>query len=223
VVTGDFLAKYGLYVAKGHVPQVPFRFEPPVNLGECTIFPGCSIGAGTYINSAVVRENVLIGRYCSMGRRITIGTPVHDYTALSTSPFFNVNSNKDVQRYADAEQGILVIVGNDVWIGDNAFVKSGVTVGDGAVIGAGAVVTKDVPPYGIAYGVPAATRKFRFDGQTISRLEKIRWHEFDPEMLKLLDVGDIGSCLDTLEKWPVSFRAMRDKKYIELNNNANPA
>lgn len=34
-------------------------------------------------------------------------------------------------------------------------VLDGVTIGKGSVIGAGAVVTKSIPPYSIAVGVPA--------------------------------------------------------------------
>lgn len=48
-----------------------------------------------------------------------------------------------------------IVVGDDVWIAASAIVLGGVTVGDGAVVGAGAVVTKDIPPYSIAMGVPA--------------------------------------------------------------------
>jgi len=48
-----------------------------------------------------------------------------------------------------------VIIGDDVWIGAAARVLDGVTVGRGAIIGAGAVVTRDVPAYAIAAGVPA--------------------------------------------------------------------
>ena len=40
-------------------------------------------------------------------------------------------------------------------IGSNATIVAGITIGEFALIGAGAVVTKDVPPYAIAVGVPA--------------------------------------------------------------------
>ncbi len=48
-----------------------------------------------------------------------------------------------------------VSIGNNVWIGIGVIVLPGVTIGDGAVIGAGSVVTKDIPPYAVAFGSPA--------------------------------------------------------------------
>ncbi len=55
-----------------------------------------------------------------------------------------------------------VIVENDVWIGRNVTLLLGVTIGRGAIIGAGAVVSKDVPPYAVAGGVPAKVIKFKW-------------------------------------------------------------
>ena len=49
-------------------------------------------------------------------------------------------------------------IGADVWLGAGVTVLGGVTIGDGSVVGAGAVVTKDLPPYSIAVGVPATLR-----------------------------------------------------------------
>jgi acetyltransferase-like isoleucine patch superfamily enzyme len=46
-------------------------------------------------------------------------------------------------------------IGADVWLGAGVTVLGGVTIGDGCVVGAGAVVTKDLPAYSIAVGVPA--------------------------------------------------------------------
>jgi acetyltransferase-like isoleucine patch superfamily enzyme len=48
-----------------------------------------------------------------------------------------------------------IVVEDDVWLGTGAKVMDGVRIGRGAIIGAGAVVTRDVPPYAIAVGVPA--------------------------------------------------------------------
>lgn len=48
-----------------------------------------------------------------------------------------------------------VTIGSDCWLGAMVVVLKGVTIGDGAVVGAGAVVTRDIPEYAIAVGVPA--------------------------------------------------------------------
>ncbi|MBU4240931.1 MAG: acyltransferase [Actinobacteria bacterium] len=48
-----------------------------------------------------------------------------------------------------------VSIGSDCWLGAMVVILKGVTIGDGAVVGAGAVVTKDIPEYAIAVGVPA--------------------------------------------------------------------
>lgn len=46
-------------------------------------------------------------------------------------------------------------LGDGVVVGAGATILGGVTIGDGAVVGAGAVVLRDVPPGGVAIGVPA--------------------------------------------------------------------
>lgn len=45
------------------------------------------------------------------------------------------------------------------WIGAGAIILQGITIGECSVVAAGAVVTKDVPPYSVAAGVPAKVVK----------------------------------------------------------------
>lgn len=54
-----------------------------------------------------------------------------------------------------------VVLGRGCWIAAGAIVLPGVTIGEGAVIGAGAVVTRDVPPFAVAVGVPSRVIRTR--------------------------------------------------------------
>jgi acetyltransferase-like isoleucine patch superfamily enzyme len=58
-----------------------------------------------------------------------------------------------------------VVIGRNVWIGARVLILKGVTVGDAAIIGGGAVVSRDVPAFAIALGVPARVVGWRFEGE----------------------------------------------------------
>lgn len=49
-------------------------------------------------------------------------------------------------------------IGNRVEIGAGAVIVGPITIGDDSVVGANAVVTRDVPPWHVAVGVPAQLR-----------------------------------------------------------------
>ena len=53
-----------------------------------------------------------------------------------------------------------VNIGNNVHIGMGSIILPGVNIGEGAIIGAGSVVSKDIPDYSIAVGVPAKVIKY---------------------------------------------------------------
>ena len=59
-----------------------------------------------------------------------------------------------------------VIIERDTWLGANVVVLPGVTIGEGAIVAAGAVVTKSIPPFTIAAGVPAVVIRVREDDMT---------------------------------------------------------
>ena len=77
---------------------------------------------------------------------------------------FSSNHNtKDVSLPMNVQPWVErdIVIGNDVWIGSNSVILAGVKIGDGTVIGAGSVVTKDIPAFVVAGGVPARTIKPR--------------------------------------------------------------
>ena len=65
-----------------------------------------------------------------------------------------------------------VIIGNNVWIGERASILPGVSIGDGVIIGAGSVVTKSLPNFVIAAGVPAKIIKSFDTEKNIWKSEK---------------------------------------------------
>ncbi len=57
-----------------------------------------------------------------------------------------------------SEQGFRggpIEIGEDCWIGRGVIITGNVKIGRGCVIGANAVVTRDIPDYCVAVGVPA--------------------------------------------------------------------
>jgi len=127
-----------------------------------------------------------IGRFCSIGNDVIIGTWLHPTQLVSTFPgFYSKNKHTVNINYDDKIIEIKrVTVGNDVWIGHRAILLGGITVGDGAIIGAGAVVTRDVEPYAVVAGVPALTLRKRFQQSTVDHLLELRWWDYDDETLK---------------------------------------
>lgn len=100
-------------------------------------------------DSALTREanlvggaDILIGRKCVLGPRVTI----------------NANDHATARDQFIRDQGFVhapVILEDDCWTGANVVIVKGVTLARGTVMGANAVVTKSTEPYSIVAGVPA--------------------------------------------------------------------
>lgn len=89
-------------------------------------------------NHVAIGDNTMIAAYCYI-----MSGGQYDYT--SDVPFYEQNS---VSRGETR-------IGEACWLGAKVVVQDAVSIGDRSVIGAGAVVTKSVPEYSVAVGVPA--------------------------------------------------------------------
>jgi acetyltransferase-like isoleucine patch superfamily enzyme len=144
------------------------------------------IGAFTYIASNSYISLTTIGKFCSIGPNLLCGWGIHPTKGISTSPmFYSIlkQNGMSLSKENKIEERKPIKIGNDVFIGANVTILDGVSIGDGAVIGAGAVVSKDIPPYAIAVGIPIIIRSYRFSDETIEKLLKIQWWNFEEENL----------------------------------------
>lgn len=116
-----------------------FRLFPPfyTDFGKNT-----HIGKDVFINSGCHFQDqggIEIGDGTMIGHNVVLATINHDLDPAQNRK----------NHYAP------ITIGDHVWIGSNATVLPGVRIGEWSVVAAGAVVTKDIPPYTVAGGVPA--------------------------------------------------------------------
>lgn len=136
---GVFLADHVIIqVADEHTqyksPKPQLKLEVRVRINAFTMISA--------VKSVHIKKNVNIAQYCF------IGDHDHEYRDI-TKPI--------------RDQGLgnvkPVMINQNTWIGNKVTVLSGVTIGRNCVIGANSVVTKDIPDYSVAVGVPARVIK----------------------------------------------------------------
>ena len=112
---------------------------PDVCLGK-----GVVICAGVVVNTGVtIGDDVILNTGCTVDHHSHVGSHAH------VAPGAHFGGN--------------VRIGEGALVGIGAVVIPGRSVGKWAVVGAGAVVTKDIPDYSVAVGVPARVVKKLFE------------------------------------------------------------
>lgn len=161
-------------------------FGNNIFLGENVSLINSKIGDYSYININSSIKNTSIGKFCSIGPNVQIILGKHPANFVSSHPVFYAN-NKPFKTFADKtyiNEYDSVVIGNDVWIAEGVLIPSGVTIGNGAIITARSVVTKDVEPYSIVGGIPAKHIKYRFNEETIQKINNSNWWDWDGVILQ---------------------------------------
>ena len=127
-------------------PYDSFSFST-ISLGD-DVF----IGKGAKFSSLT---SIRIGKKVMFGPNVTIMGGDHNISKIGRFMF-------DVKEKLP-DNDLDIIIEDDVWIASNVTILKGVVIGNGSVIGASSLVTKSIPPYSIAFGVPAKVIKSRFN------------------------------------------------------------
>jgi acetyltransferase-like isoleucine patch superfamily enzyme len=119
------------------------------------------------LGSIEIGDNTAVGSYThigAIGTRVKIGK--HALIAAYVYPMGG--GGYDLNRF-DGPLNKQILVGKGIFIKDDFWLLGGVcvtdgnSIGTGTVVGAGSVVTKHLPSYAVASGIPARVVRRRFD------------------------------------------------------------
>lgn len=153
-----------------------------VNRGKISLYgnvimrPSSHYYANTSWSQIEIHEGTEIGNHSTISsyNKIIIGKNV------LTGPYVFISDHN--HEYADPDipicmQGVRckdsdkIVIGEGTWIGTNAVIVGNIRIGKHCVIGANSVVTKDIPDYCVAAGIPA--RIIRKYNHTTNKWERV--------------------------------------------------
>lgn len=124
--------------------------ENGVFLGRNTIL-SCKNG------DILLKENANIGFNCYVVslNKVEIGEDalIAAYTYIIGGG--HSSENMDMAFREQKMPAVGIKIGKNVWLGAKSVIMDGCSIGDNSIIGVGAVVTKDIPEYSVAVGMPA--------------------------------------------------------------------
>lgn len=111
-------------------------------------------------------RGVKIARDVHIGPMVTIDD-VYPYfvsigrgTSIAGNNFI-LTHTKPLEYHSEVSDSFVapVVIEKHVWVAINVTVLPGVTIGEGSIIASGSVVTKSIPPFVFAAGIPAEVKK----------------------------------------------------------------
>lgn len=126
---------------------------------------GNNVSIGT---NTVIDNNCTIGSFVSMQTRVYLptGSTIEDYVFLG--PGATLTNDRFPVRTAGPLEPAVIRRGAS--LGANCVIMPGITIGEGALIAANAVVTKDVPDWHVAKGLPAEVVPLREELRVLNKI-----------------------------------------------------
>lgn len=125
----------------------------------CHVQSGARIGENCSFGQNVnISNNVIIGNGVKIQNNVSVyeGVEIEDDVFCGPSCVFTNDLTPRAKFPKGHSNYKKTVVKKGATIGANATIVCGHTIGEYAMIAAGAVVTKDVPPYALVLGNPAA-------------------------------------------------------------------
>jgi len=123
----------------------------------------CILGKGVYIDAgASVGCNVKIQNYVSVYHGVTLedGVFIGPHVCFTNDLRPRAINPDGTPKAADDWVLSETLICRGASVGANSTIRCGIVIGEWAMIGAGSVVTRDIPPFALAYGNPAHLRGF---------------------------------------------------------------
>lgn len=154
----DIRGKKYIRIGKGFTTGVGCRIEAYPQNEETTLFFGENFQMNDYVHITAI-EKVQIGDNVLLASKIYISDCSHGSYAGDEN-----DSHPDTHPNTRPLFSKPVVIEDNVWLGEFVSVLPGVTIGKGTVVGANSVVSKSLPSYVIAVGIPAKPiKKFNFE------------------------------------------------------------
>lgn len=155
------------------------------------------------------RPKIIIGDYCQFNKNVCMSAAnrirIERFAMIGPQSFImdtqheyrNIGIPIQLQGITETEGE--TIVGESTWVGANCTISGPLTIGRGCVIGANSVVTRSIPDYCVAAGMPARVLKM-FDTDAADWIRVKSQEEVDAVMRRRRERPVLSICIPTYNR-----------------------